>query len=59
MAERTRGCRNKAGSTPLPLTAFTAGCGGSGSPHAREQQGAIVQLLLERARRVIDRASDG
>jgi ankyrin repeat protein len=51
---------NKAGSTPLRLTALTTGRGGSGSPHAREQQGAIVRLLLERGARLIDGgASDG
>jgi ankyrin repeat protein len=45
---------NKAGSTPLHLAALTTGRGGSGSPHAREQQAAIVRLLLERGGRVTD-----
>jgi ankyrin repeat protein len=48
---------NKAGSTPLRLTAFTTGRGGSGSPHAREQQDAIVRLLLERGARLTDRGA--
>jgi ankyrin repeat protein len=46
---------NKAGSTPLLLAALTTGRGGSGSPHAREQQAAIVRLLLERGARLTDR----
>ena len=40
--------RNMAGSTPLHLAHLTTGRSGSGSPQAREQQAAIVQLLLER-----------
>jgi ankyrin repeat protein len=40
--------RNKAGSTPLHLAVQTTGRGGSGSPSAREQQVAIVTLLLAR-----------
>ena len=39
---------NKAGSTPLHLAVQTTGRGGSGSEHAREQQAAIVKLLLQR-----------
>jgi ankyrin repeat protein len=39
---------NKRGSTPLQLAGRTTGRGGSGSPRAREQQAAIVRLLLER-----------
>ena len=46
---------NKTGSTPLHLAVQTTGAGGSGSPHAREQQAAIVRLLLERGARVADR----
>jgi ankyrin repeat protein len=46
---------NKAGSTPLHLAALTTGRGGSGSPPAREQQAAIVRLLLERSARSPDR----
>lgn len=40
--------RNMAGSTPLHLAHLTTGRGGSGTPQAREQQAAIVTLLLER-----------
>lgn len=38
---------NRSGSTPLRLAELTTGRGGSGSPHAREQQSAIIELLLE------------
>src|SRR4029079_12047814 len=38
---------NKTGSTPLHLAVQTTGRGGSGSPHAREQQAAIIRLLLK------------
>jgi ankyrin repeat protein len=50
---------NKAGSTPLHLAVQTTGRGGSGSPHAREQQAAIVRLLLERGARASDRDRRG
>jgi ankyrin repeat protein len=50
---------NKAGSTPLRLAALTTGRGGSASPHAREQQGAIVRLLQERGAGLTDGASAG
>jgi ankyrin repeat protein len=50
---------NKAGSTPLHLAVQTTGRGGSGSPHAREQQAAIVRLLLERGARASDRDGRG
>jgi ankyrin repeat protein len=50
---------NKAGSTPLHLAVQTTGRGGSGSPHAREQQAAIVKLLLERGARPADRDGRG
>ena len=46
---------NKTGSTALHLAVQTTGRGGSGSPHAREQQAGIVRLLLERGARVTDR----
>src|SRR5436190_3542836 len=36
---------NKRGSTPLDLAVHTTGRGGSGSPHAREQQEGIIKLL--------------
>jgi ankyrin repeat protein len=50
---------NRAGSTPLHLAVQTTGRGGSGSPQAREQQAAIVRLLLERGARVSDRDGRG
>jgi ankyrin repeat protein len=50
---------NKTGSTPLHLAVQTTGRGGSGSPHAREQQAAIVRLLLERGARASDRDRRG
>lgn len=51
--------RNKAGSTPLHLAVQTTGRGGSGSPHAREQQAAIIRLLLERGARRTDQDKRG
>jgi ankyrin repeat protein len=39
---------NKRGSTPLHLANRATGRGGSGTPHAREQQAGIIRLLLER-----------
>jgi ankyrin repeat protein len=45
---------NKAGSTPLHLAVQSTGRGGSGSPQSREQQAAIVRLLLERGASVSD-----
>ena len=50
---------NKAGSTPLHLAVQTTGKSGSGSPRAREQQAAIVRLLLERGARATDRDGKG
>ena len=50
---------NKAGSTPLHLAVQTTGRGGSGFPHAREQQAGIVRLLLERGARATDRDGQG
>jgi ankyrin repeat protein len=50
---------NKAGSTPLHLAVQTTGRGGSGLPHAREQQAAIVRLLLECGARATDRDGRG
>jgi ankyrin repeat protein len=50
---------NKAGSTPLHLAVQTTGRGGSGSAQAREQQAAIVRLLLERGARASDRDRRG
>jgi ankyrin repeat protein len=51
--------RNKAGSTPLHLAVQTTGRGESGSPRAREQQAAIVRLLLECGARLSDRDGRG
>ena len=51
--------RNKSGSTPLHLAVQTTGRGGSGSPQAREQQAAIVRLLLERGARGADKDGKG
>jgi ankyrin repeat protein len=50
---------NKTGSTPLHLAVQTTGRGGSGAPHAREQQAAIVRLLLERGARLSARDRHG
>lgn len=38
---------NKSGSTALRLAQLTTGRGGSGSPHAKAQQAAIIELLRE------------
>jgi Ankyrin repeats (many copies) len=51
--------RNKAGSTPLHLAVQTTGRGGSGSPQARQQQAAIIRLLLARGARVTDQDEHG
>lgn len=45
---------NKSGSTPLHLAVQTTGRGGSGSVAARQQQAAIIRLLLERGARPTD-----
>ena len=50
---------NKTGSTPLHLAVQTTGRGGSGSPHAREQQAGIIRLLLERGAKVTDQDRRG
>ena len=50
---------NRSGSTPLHLAVQTTGRGGSGSQQAREQQAAIVSLLLERGARVSDQDRHG
>jgi ankyrin repeat protein len=51
--------RNKSGSTPLHLAVQSTGRGGSGAAEAREQQAAIVRLLLERGARVTDKDGRG
>jgi hypothetical protein len=43
----------------LHLAVQTTGRGGSGLPHAREQQAAILRLLLERGARLTDRNGEG
>lgn len=50
---------NKAGSTPLHLAVQTTGRGGSGSPHARQQQAGIIALLLERGASPADKDGRG
>ena len=50
---------NKAGSTPLHLAVQTTGRGGSGSEHARQQQVAIIGLLLERGASPTDKGGQG
>jgi ankyrin repeat protein len=46
--------RNKSGSTPLHLAVQNTGRGGSGSPRSREEQAAIVRLLLTHGARWTD-----
>jgi hypothetical protein len=41
---------NRNGSTPLDLAKRPTGRGGAGSPRAREQQAAIIEMLLSAAR---------
>ena len=50
---------NKAGSTPLHLAVQNTGRGGSGSEHARQQQAAIIELLLARGARSSDKDGSG
>jgi len=50
---------NKAGSTPLHLAVQTTGRGGSGSEHARQQQTAIIRLLMERGANPGDKDRQG
>lgn len=50
---------NKAGSTPLHLAVQTTGAGGSGSEHARQQQTAIIRLLIERGAHPSDKDGRG
>lgn len=50
---------NKAGSTPLHLAVQTTGRGGSGSEHARQQQVAIIELLLKRGANPTDKDGQG
>jgi hypothetical protein len=50
---------NGSGSTPVHLAVQTTGRGGSGSEHARQQQAAIIRLLLERGARPSDKDGRG
>ena len=50
---------NKSGSTPLHLAVQSTGRGGSGSEHARQQQAAIIRLLLERGAIPTDKDGNG
>lgn len=45
---------NKAGSMPLHLAVQTTGRGGSGSSQARDEQAAIIRLLIERGAKSSD-----
>jgi ankyrin repeat protein len=51
--------RNKTGSTPLHLAVQTTGRGGSGSQRARDEQAAIIRLLLERGASPTDKDAHG
>jgi ankyrin repeat protein len=50
---------NKSGATPLHLAVQNTGAGGSGSDHARQQQAAIIKLLLERGASPTDKDGQG
>jgi ankyrin repeat protein len=50
---------NKSGSTPLHLAVQNTGKSGSGSDEARQQQAAIIKLLLARGARPTDKDSQG
>jgi ankyrin repeat protein len=50
---------NNAGSTPLHLAVQPTGKSGSGSGEARQQQAAIIKLLLARGARPTDKDSQG
>lgn len=50
---------NKSGSTPLHLAVQDTGRGGAGSPAARAEQQAIIQLLLAHGARPTDEDSSG
>jgi hypothetical protein len=51
--------RNTSGSTPLHLAIRTTGCGGSGSAASRDEQTAIIRLLLRHGARPSDKDSEG
>jgi ankyrin repeat protein len=50
---------NQTGSTPMHLAVQTTGRGGSGTDEARQQQAAIIRLLLERGARPTDKDARG
>jgi ankyrin repeat protein len=50
---------NKRGSTPLHLAVQNTGRGNSGTPHAREQQQQIIELLLGAGARPDDKDEEG
>jgi len=50
---------NKSGSTPLHLAVQNTGASGSGSDEARQEQAAIIKLLLARGARPTDKDSQG
>jgi len=50
---------NKSGATPLHLAVQSTGASGSGSDEARQQQAAIIKLLLARGARPTDKNSQG
>jgi len=52
-------CKNKNGSTPLHLAAQNTGRGGSGTPHAIEQQRQIIVLLLRSGAKPDDKDRQG
>lgn len=51
--------RNGKGSTPLHLAVQNTGRGGSGTAEAREEQAAIIRLLVEHGARLTDTDADG
>ena len=51
--------KNKSGSTPLHLAVQNTGRGGSGTPHALEQQRQIIRLLLQNGAAPKDRNGSG
>ena len=51
--------RNGSGSTPLHLAVQTTGASGSGTDAAREQQTAIIQLLVQRGAKSTDVDAQG
>jgi hypothetical protein len=51
--------RNRSGSTPLHLAVQNTGRGGSGTAEAREEQAAIIRLLVERGARLTDKDAAG